>query len=36
MKGEESAVDDFAAELLRAMDYETEDTVVRTVEKHTT
>jgi hypothetical protein len=30
MEGEETAVDDFAAELLRAMGYETEDTVVRT------
>jgi len=30
MDGEESAVDDFAAELLRAMGYETEETVIRT------
>ena len=30
MEGEESAVDDFAAELLRAMGYETEDTVICT------
>jgi hypothetical protein len=30
MEGEETAVDDFAAELLRAMGYETEDTAVRT------
>ena len=29
-EGEESAVDDFAAELLRALGYETDDTVVRT------
>jgi hypothetical protein len=29
-EGEESAVDDFAAEVLRALDYETEQTVVRT------
>src|SRR5260221_12647506 len=29
-EGEETAGDDFAAELLRAMGYETEDTVVRT------
>jgi hypothetical protein len=29
-EGEESAVDDFAAELLRALGYETEQTVVRT------
>ncbi|KAF8546990.1 hypothetical protein OG21DRAFT_1394243, partial [Imleria badia] len=30
MEGEESAVDDFAAELLRSMGYETEETVIRT------
>ena len=30
IEGEESAVDDFAAELLRAMGYETEQTVIRT------
>lgn len=29
-EGEESAVNDFAAELLRAIGYETENTVVRT------
>jgi hypothetical protein len=30
VEGEESAVDDFAAEVLRAMGYETRDTIVRT------
>lgn len=30
MEGKESAVGDFAAELLRSMGYETEETVIRT------